>query len=620
MGRCLDTRLRAGDPRNSQLCTTSCCRWESTASACRAPDASILYARRFPAPVADAPTAMGQPESRIGAASAMIGRRWPTASAGAAATARPTMPDFVTQSQPELSNFKLTKTQHFLLGPVGRRQLPIRLGQAAAAGNDADGRGDDACGAANRRLGRASFRESRPASSRRTRRSTTGHSTSAWTTAKSRPGDLTALMALPWQADFWDCRDGWWPAQRPDDVRRFSGVRQIGCQWHRGATSYQEDGATTSAKLGFITAQNGCRGQGRLRRGPARGERGRRMSGDTPLDLDVLVIGGGPAGSACAIRLARGGARVAIAEASEFSRFRIGETIAPSVRPVLAQLGIEGGDDATGRRHRPALPRRGGSRNRRRRPSMLNPHGRGWRVDRKSFDRMLFEQARKAGAIAFTRCRLVAGERRANVWTFVLRSPTGLVHGRAQWVVAATGRSASAPLAPSRSRLWLDRLFGIALIGDAGERTKVRAPAPATVEAAPAGWWYSVAIPDGRLLTVFFTDADLLPKGKRALGAFLHDQLAYSPLTRAGSGFAQAAHRTRLVDWVRCQIEHLPDGDLRWLDGGRRRADGFRPALRPGRRPSIVVRHGSGGLSAAARPSATSGAHEMGSERRPALQ
>ena len=264
------------------------------------------------------------------------------------------------------------------------------------------------------------------------------------------------------------------------------------------------------------------------------------MSGDTPLDLDVLVIGGGPAGSACAIRLARGGARVALAEASEFSRFRIGETIAPSVRPVLAQLGIEGGDDDDWSAPSTGVAAAWGQPQSACRPSMLNPHGRGWRVDRKSFDRMLFEQARRAGAIAFTRCRLVAAERRANFWTFVLRSPTGLVHGRAQWVVAATGRGASAPLAPSRSRLWLDRLFGIALIGDAGERTKVRAPAPATVEAAPAGWWYSVAIPDGRLLTVFFTDADLLPKGKRALGAFLHDQLAHSPLTRAGSGFAQA--------------------------------------------------------------------------------
>ncbi|MCP3392048.1 LodA/GoxA family CTQ-dependent oxidase [Bradyrhizobium sp. CCGB12] len=31
-------------------------------------------------------------------------------------------------------------------------------------------------------------------------------------------GDLTKWMALPWQADFYECRDHWWPAVRPDDV------------------------------------------------------------------------------------------------------------------------------------------------------------------------------------------------------------------------------------------------------------------------------------------------------------------------------------------------------------------------------------------------------------------
>jgi len=32
------------------------------------------------------------------------------------------------------------------------------------------------------------------------------------------PGDLTALMAVPWQADFYECKRAWWPAQRPDKV------------------------------------------------------------------------------------------------------------------------------------------------------------------------------------------------------------------------------------------------------------------------------------------------------------------------------------------------------------------------------------------------------------------
>ncbi|MGH3615733.1 MAG: LodA/GoxA family CTQ-dependent oxidase, partial [Pseudonocardia sp.] len=32
------------------------------------------------------------------------------------------------------------------------------------------------------------------------------------------PGDATKRMAVPWHADFYDCRTRWWPAQRPDEV------------------------------------------------------------------------------------------------------------------------------------------------------------------------------------------------------------------------------------------------------------------------------------------------------------------------------------------------------------------------------------------------------------------
>jgi L-Lysine epsilon oxidase N-terminal/L-lysine epsilon oxidase C-terminal domain len=36
-------------------------------------------------------------------------------------------------------------------------------------------------------------------------------------TAKVYPGCVTEVMALPWQADFYDCDEGhWWPSQRPD--------------------------------------------------------------------------------------------------------------------------------------------------------------------------------------------------------------------------------------------------------------------------------------------------------------------------------------------------------------------------------------------------------------------
>ena len=33
--------------------------------------------------------------------------------------------------------------------------------------------------------------------------------------SKRAPGEMTALMSLPWQADMIECQEGWWPAQRP---------------------------------------------------------------------------------------------------------------------------------------------------------------------------------------------------------------------------------------------------------------------------------------------------------------------------------------------------------------------------------------------------------------------
>jgi len=43
--------------------------------------------------------------------------------------------------------------------------------------------------------------------------------------SKVSPGDLTALMALPWQADFLKCNSSWWPAQRPDVAPQTNGAR-----------------------------------------------------------------------------------------------------------------------------------------------------------------------------------------------------------------------------------------------------------------------------------------------------------------------------------------------------------------------------------------------------------
>ncbi|MDF5739459.1 MULTISPECIES: NAD(P)/FAD-dependent oxidoreductase [unclassified Nostoc] len=55
---------------------------------------------------------------------------------------------------------------------------------------------------------------------------------------------------------------------------------------------------------------------------------------------DVIVVGGGPAGCAAAIRCAQFGLKVILIESKPFPRTHPGETLHPGVEPLLKQLGV----------------------------------------------------------------------------------------------------------------------------------------------------------------------------------------------------------------------------------------------------------------------------------------
>src|ERR1700758_457003 len=59
-----------------------------------------------------------------------------------------------------------------------------------------------------------------------------------------------------------------------------------------------------------------------------------------PRTLDVAVIGGGPAGCATAIALARRGLATALLERSRYDAPRVGETLPPESRVALAALDL----------------------------------------------------------------------------------------------------------------------------------------------------------------------------------------------------------------------------------------------------------------------------------------
>lgn len=68
------------------------------------------------------------------------------------------------------------------------------------------------------------------------------------------PGDITAAMACPWQADFNACAEKWWPVPRPNQVIPQGGGSYQ--DWARGVGS-GDDMVTKWNTLGFVVNQGG---------------------------------------------------------------------------------------------------------------------------------------------------------------------------------------------------------------------------------------------------------------------------------------------------------------------------------------------------------------------------
>ena len=116
------------------------------------------------------------------------------------------------------------------------------------------------------------------------------------------------------------------------------------------------------------------------------------------MSVDVLVVGGGPAGSAAAIAACELGLSVRLLERQAVPRHRPGETLHPGVGSVLARLGVaERVDAASGLRHEAQRVAWGG------RPELV-PFGsdaggrwRGYQVAREDLDAILLGRARELG-------------------------------------------------------------------------------------------------------------------------------------------------------------------------------------------------------------------------------
>src|ERR1700693_4739682 len=137
---------------------------------------------------------------------------------------------------------------------------------------------------------------------------------------------------------------------------------------------------------------------------------------ESAANFEVVVVGGGPAGSTVAARLAAGGIRVLLVEATAFDRPRVGEFLSPQARAAVNRSRILGEGWEQGHRFVSEFLSAWGSSDAIARNYIFDAYGQGLLLNRAKFDRDLADGAVGWGAQLLTRARVRAVARFSDLW------------------------------------------------------------------------------------------------------------------------------------------------------------------------------------------------------------
>jgi flavin-dependent dehydrogenase len=224
-----------------------------------------------------------------------------------------------------------------------------------------------------------------------------------------------------------------------------------------------------------------------------------------------VIIGSGPSGSAAACALLPAN-QVTLVDpfGSGVRPFRAGESLPAAAGRILGGLGLSHCLDENFHRRTERRFSRWGSDNLETQDSFLNPDGSDFLLDRRKFENDLIKEALGRGATHLP-AKVQAACGHDHHWNLTLSNGDTLL---ADWVIDASGRSASFARLAGEKRIRHDRLVCHWQLGKSAGRVN-----GSYLQSCETGWWYSAAIPaHGRLLAFFSDPGVLLPNWREVRG------------------------------------------------------------------------------------------------------